>query len=236
VIPVCLIVSADPDHVAALQRDLKEHGLKLHAVPELASLRRMLAQWRFDAVLCDAEGAAAADVVEAVRALRRDQQAPIVVLAAPGNEELVIAALEAGATELIPRSTSARVIAVKLLRLIDLAAGASAEAPRAVSLGELHLDPRRAEAVFGDRVLRLTRGEFELLLLLATRSDRFVHRDTIMRTIGGAAVGESRRCADMHVCRIRRKLREAGAASLELETIYGRGYALRLRGVGEPAG
>jgi DNA-binding response OmpR family regulator len=35
----------------------------------------------------------------------------------------------------------------------------------------------------------------------------------------------------MHVCRIRRKLRDAGAASLELETVYGRGYALRLRSV-----
>jgi DNA-binding winged helix-turn-helix (wHTH) protein len=33
----------------------------------------------------------------------------------------------------------------------------------------------------------------------------------------------------MHVCRIRRKLRAAGASSLEVETIYGRGYALRLR-------
>jgi DNA-binding response OmpR family regulator len=74
-------------------------------------------------------------------------------------------------------------------------------------MGELHLDPLRGEAFFCDRVLRLTRGEFELLHLLATPSDRFVHRDTIMRTIGRDAAGESRRCADMHVCRIRRKLR-----------------------------
>ncbi len=54
-----------------------------------------------------------------------------------------------------------------------------------------------------------------------------------MRTLGRTgAGGESRRCADMHVCRIRKKLRQAGASSLELETIYGRGYALRLRGEG----
>ena len=227
--PVCLIVSTDFDHVAALQRALKEHGLRLYGVPDMASLRPMLAQWQFDAVLCDGEGSATADVNEAVRSLRRDQHAPIVVLASRGSEDVLISALEAGATELIPRSTSPRVIAIKLQRLIDLAAGASAEEPRAVSLGELHLDPRRAEAVFGDRVMRLTRGEFELLLLLATRSDRFVHRDTIMRTIGYAAAGESRRSADVHVCRIRRKLREAGASSLELETVYGRGYELRLR-------
>jgi DNA-binding response OmpR family regulator len=235
VIPLCLIVSTDPDHVAVLQRALKEHGVKLHGVPDLASLRPMLAQWRFDAVLCDAAGRAAADLDEAVRWLCRHQRAPVVVLDAAGDEDAEMAALEAGATELVARSTSPRVIAVKLQRLIALAAAASADEPRSVSLGELHLDPLRGDAMFRDRVLRLTRGEFELLLLLATRSDRFVHRDTIVRTVGRAAAGASRRCADMHVCRIRRKLREAGASSLELETVYGRGYALRLRDDEQPS-
>jgi two-component system response regulator RstA len=132
----------------------------------------------------------------------------------------------------VPRGTSPRVVAAKVQRLIDLAAGATVDEARTASLGELHLDRLRAEAIFADRVLQLTRGEFELLFLLATRADRFVPRDSIMRTIGRrAARGESSRCADMHVCRIRRKLRDAGAASLELETVYGRGYALRLRSV-----
>ena len=35
------------------------------------------------------------------------------------------------------------------------------------------------------------------------------------------------RSADMHVCRIRRKLRDAGATTLRIETVYGRGYCLR---------
>lgn len=228
-IPLCLIASDDADHVAALQRAFRERGLKLYGVAELASLRPMLAQWRFDAVLCDAEGRAAGEVDAAVRALRLDHQAPIVVLAARRGEDFLIATLEAGATELIDRNDSPSLVAVKLQRLIDLSTEVGAEEPRAVSFGELRLDPRRAEAAFGDRPLRLTRGEFDLLLLLATRSDRFVHRHTIMRTIGRSATGESGRCADMHVCRIRRKLREAGASSLDLETIHGRGYALRLR-------
>jgi DNA-binding winged helix-turn-helix (wHTH) protein len=32
----------------------------------------------------------------------------------------------------------------------------------------------------------------------------------------------------MHICRIRKKLRDAGAGSLRVETVYGRGYCLRL--------
>jgi two-component system response regulator CpxR len=234
--PLCLIVSADPVHVAALQRGLKGHGLKLHGVADPAEVAPMLAQWRFDAVLVDAQGRSALALDDAVRALRRAQRAPIVVLASAGSEESLIATLEAGATELVARTASPRLIALKLQRLIDLAAAAVDDVePRAVSLGDLRLDPRRAQAVFADRPLPLTGGEFELLLLLAARSDGFVHRDTIMRTLGRApSAGESRRCADMHVCRIRRKLREAGASSVELETVYGRGYALRLRDSAHP--
>ena len=229
-LPLCLLVSADSAYGSALQRSLKGFGMKLYGIADLAALTPILTQWRFDAVLCDAEGRTARELDDAVRSLRREQRAPIVVLASPGSDDGLIALLEAGATELIARTASPRLIALKLKRLIDLAAGASDAEPRAVSLGELRLDPRRAEAVFADRALPLTGGEFELLLLLAARSDSFVHRDTIMRTLGRAtAAGESRRCADMHVCRIRRKLREAGASSLEVETVYGRGYALRLR-------
>ncbi len=235
-LPLCLIVSADPAYVSALQRGLKDQRVKLHGVPDLAAVRPMLAQWRLDAVLCDADGSTAGELEGTVRSLRREQRAPIVVLATAANEEGLLAFLEAGATELIDRAASPRLIGLQLRRLVDLAADGGDDGaddpPRAVSLGGLRLDPRRAEAVFGDRPLPLTGGEFELLLLLAARADGFVHRDTIMRTLGRpSAAGESRRCADMHVCRIRKKLREAGAAStLELETIYGRGYALRLRG------
>ena len=32
----------------------------------------------------------------------------------------------------------------------------------------------------------------------------------------------------MHICRIRKKLRDAGAKSLRVDTVYGRGYCLRL--------
>ena len=55
-LPLCLILSADFDYVSALQRGLKSHGLKLYGIADVASLTPILAQWRFDAFLCDADG------------------------------------------------------------------------------------------------------------------------------------------------------------------------------------
>jgi two-component system response regulator CpxR len=235
-LPLCLVVSADSAHVATLQSGLRSHGLKLYPVADLAAMTPILGQWRFDAVLCDADGLAAEAVVATIRWLRREQRAPIVVLASAGPADAPLAALEAGATELIDKATSVQLIALKLQRLIELAADpAEAEPAGPVSLGELRLDPRREAAFYGDRPLALTGGEFELLLLLAARSGGYVHRGTIMQSLRRTgASGEPRRSADMHVCRIRRKLRDAGASSLALETIHGRGYALRLRGEPDP--
>jgi DNA-binding response OmpR family regulator len=223
------MVSADDAYAGRLQRELESRGFKLYGVRHLASAWAILRQWQFDLVLCDADGIGARGLDDTLESLRREQRAPIVVLSSPSREDDLIASLEAGATELIAKAASARLIAIKLRRLLDLAARPAEPEPPAVSLGELRLDARREEAVFRDRSLPLTGAEFELLLLLAGRPDGFVHRDTIMRTLGHATSGESRRSADMHVCRIRKKLREAGASSLALETVYGRGYALRLR-------
>lgn len=237
-LPLCLVVSADPAYASALQGSLRSHGLKLYSVGDLAATRPTLGQWRFDAILCDDDGSAVESVNSTVRFLRREQRAPIVVLASPGRADASVEALEAGATELIDKESSPRLIALKLRRLLELAAEPDEAAePGDVVLGELRLDPRREAAFYADRHLALTGGEFELLLLLAARSGGFVHRQTIMRTLGRAGPGgEPRRSADMHVCRIRRKLREARATSLALETIHGHGYALRLRANDVPAG
>ena len=227
-LPLCLVVSADPGCVPVLQSTLKSQVLRVFGIGDLAATRPILGQWRFDVVLCDAGLADAASVATTVRALRREQRAPVVVLAGRDRPELAIETLEAGATDLIDKESSAQLIALRLQRLIELAADPGVAAPRAVSLGELRLDPGRGQAVFRDRALTLTGGEFGLLMLLAARSDSLVHRGTIMRTLGRDGT-EPRRSADMHVCRIRRKLRDAGASSLALETIHGQGYALRLR-------
>jgi len=74
----------------------------------------------------------------------------------------------------------------------------------------------------------LTGSEFELLLLLAAGAGELVHRHSIGRTLRSGTAAQRRRSADMHICRIRRKLKAAGGERLEVVTVYGQGYLLRL--------
>jgi DNA-binding response OmpR family regulator len=228
-LPLCLIVAAGHDAPPTLNREFDGLGFKPYTVHSLASALGLIGQWEFDAVLIDADGRADS-LMQTLPELRDRSKAPIVLLSSDAGERRQIQALQGGATEVIVKPASAQLIAAKLHRLIDIArdqrAAAGDESRSAMRLGPLRLDPRRASAVVGETPLQLTSGEFELLLLLASQSGEFVHRDTIARTLGSN--GEGRRSADMHICRIRKKLRDAGATSLRVDTVYGRGYCLRL--------
>lgn len=229
-LPLCLIVAGGQEAQPMLGREFDGLGFKPYTVQSLASALGMIGQWEFDAVLVDADGRSDS-LLQTLPELRDRSNAPIVLLSSDAGERRQIQALQGGATEVIVKPASAQLIAAKLHRLVDMArdkraSGGTDEGRAAVRLGPLRLDPRRAAAVVGDTPLQLTGGEFELLLLLASQSGEFVHRDTIARTLGSN--GEGRRSADMHICRIRKKLRDAGGHGLRIDTVYGRGYCLSL--------
>ena len=84
--------------------------------------------------------------------------------------------------------------------------------------------------------LKLSSSPFEILLLLATRTGDSVHRQEIAERLRQGR-GDGSRSIDMHISRIRRRLREAGEDGLNIHTIFGRGYSLTYRDatVGGPA-
>ena len=77
-----------------------------------------------------------------------------------------------------------------------------------------------AIAVDGDAV-RLTRREFELLEYLVKNKNRVVSRDRLLERVWGYDKLVETRSVDVHVGRLRNKLR---SASCQIETVIGLGY------------
>jgi DNA-binding response OmpR family regulator len=75
-------------------------------------------------------------------------------------------------------------------------------------------------AVDGDPV-RLTRREFELLRYLVQNKNRVVSRDRLLERVWGYDRSVETRSVDVHVGRLRSKLRDA---SRQIETVIGLGY------------
>ena len=231
VLPLLLVITAHRVVCEPFRHELNAAGFKAYYVETLASALGVVAQWQFDAILLHSQGFDAA-LPHMLGRLRNDAGVPVLLVLDTGDEERQLQALEAGASQVLVEPTSMRIVAAQLRRLIDVSHQRLRHEAAEVRFGPLCLDPRRAAASVGHAPIALTGGEFELLLLLASRPGELVHRETIARTLGRAANADTRRSADMHICRIRRKLREAGGHGLVVETVYGRGYLLRM---GAPA-
>ncbi len=236
---LCLIVEADRALARTLQREFPAFGFKPCTVDSCDAALGMLRQWRFDAVLLDADGFGDG-YVHVLRKLHGKARGPVLLLSHAQDERGQLLGLESGATDIVPKPASSRLITAKLRRLIEVAGAGADDAPSEFTLGPLRIDVRRGWAGVAGASLELTAQQFELLLLLATRPGELVLRETMSRALR-SATSDGGRSADMHICRIRKKLNEHGAASLNLETVYGRGYRLCAPGSagqnahGEPA-
>jgi DNA-binding response OmpR family regulator len=177
-----------------------------------------------------------------LHALSGRTTAPILVVWSEDDDGRQIDALARGAAATVVKPASPRLVGARLKRLVEIARGLGPldddrpDARGAVVFGPLRLDASRAVATCAGRPIDFTTAEFAVVAMLAARNGGVVERETIVRTLvaegvgGGRAVRrDSHRSADMHVCRIRRKLEGAGAAAdgLRLATVHGRGYALR---------
>jgi DNA-binding response OmpR family regulator len=102
--------------------------------------------------------------------------------------------------------------------------------PLVVQLGELRIDRQRFEVKIRNIEVRLTPKEFELLWLLASESGRVFHREELIEQLWGPDVFIHSRAVDVHITRLRRKLKTASDSSI-IETVWGIGYRLKGREV-----
>ena len=91
-----------------------------------------------------------------------------------------------------------------------------------LQLGGLELDLARRTAAIDGKELSLTPKEFDLLTTFARFPNVVLDREQILDFVWGTSF-YALRTVDVHVARLREKLR---GASLRIETVWGTGYRL----------
>ena len=100
-----------------------------------------------------------------------------------------------------------------------------AEAHSSQNVGSCERTPE-TQAISAVQV-HLTTKEARLLQFLAENPGRIFSRDSLLKMIWGYADGVTSRTVDVHIQRLRKKLR--GNRALTIHTIFGRGYVLEHR-------
>jgi DNA-binding response OmpR family regulator len=202
---------------AAVQAERGDVGLDkaLHGGCDLVIL---------DLVLPGQEGLAV------LRELRRARPTlPIIIVTARGAEAERVRGLREGADDYVTKPFSIR----ELLARIDAVLRRSPERPadiRSLELPAGRVDLERQEVVFGDGArCSLSLREAELLRYLAANPCRIVSREELLSRVWGvSARSVETRTVDVHVARLRAKLRDADGEAAVLVTVRGKGYRLDL--------
>ena len=150
---------------------------------------------------------------------------PIIMLTARTSESDRVTGLDVGADDYITKPFSLRELAARVravLRRGRTEAGNGARTEAFVYRGKHLVADFDAVAIsVNGEAIRLTRREFELLRYLVENRNRVLSRDRLLERVWGYDRFVETRSVDVHVGRLRGKLREAGR---QIETVVGLGY------------
>jgi DNA-binding response OmpR family regulator len=147
---------------------------------------------------------------------------PIIMLTARTSENDRVVGLEIGADDYISKPFSLRELTARVRAVLRRIASERGGAATFVYQGKHLLADFDAVAVSVDgQAVRLTRREFDLLRFLVENRNRVLSRDRLLERVWGYEHSVETRSVDVHVGRLRGKLRTAGR---QIETVVGLGY------------
>jgi DNA-binding response OmpR family regulator len=164
------------------------------------------------------------DILREVRAVR--PTLPVIILTARGEEDDRVQGLRLGADDYVVKPFSVK----ELLARVEAVLRRSPERPsdiRQIRLPAGCADLDRCEVCFDDgQRVELSPREVELLRYLAGNADRAVSREEILSRVWRIdPIGLETRTIDMHIARLREKLRDDPAHPRVILTVRGKGYS-----------
>src|SRR5262245_23208433 len=227
-----VLVVEDEQHLAeGLRFNLEAEGYEADVVETgeraLALLRD--SSVRVDLVVLDVmlPGKDGFSVVAELRAER--SFVPVLILTARGRPEDVLKGFAAGADDYLPKPTELAILLARVGGLLRRSSWSRAPAPEEprhdrYSFNGRTIDFDRLELAVGDRVLKLTLMEANLLRYLIEHEGKAVSRKAMLEQVWGLREDTDTRAIDNFVVRLRRYIEAEPARPKHLLTVRGVGY------------
>lgn len=225
-----LIVDDDPGIRETLELYLGCRGYTISTACDGVEMRGRLAAEPIDLIILDLI-LPEENGFDLLRELRQTSQIPVILLTGRGEETSRIVGLEIGADDYIPKPFSAGELAARIGAVLRRAVRAEAPvegAPRKSLTGvfngwRIDASQRKLFSPEGKEV-KLTAGEFDLLMALATSPNRVMTRERILDYLGEDTSEIFDRAIDTRVTRLRGKIEPDPRNPSYIKTERGIGY------------
>lgn len=165
------------------------------------------------------------DGLEVCQKIRAENNVPIIMLSARGEELDKVLGLELGADDYVTKPFSPRELVSRVKA--NLRRGRmDTESEEIIRAGDLTIDPAARSVMRDGSEITLTLSEFEILAKLAKSPRRVFTRQELMDHLWKGTFYGDLRSVDVHVRHLRQKVEADPSNPVLIRTVRGVGYAL----------
>lgn len=218
--PHILVVDDDQRIRDLLGRFLQENGFRVTTSEHAEAARSNMRGLAFDMLVLDVmmPGESGLDFA---RALRNDQDIPILMLTARAEPDQRIEGLEIGVDDYLAKPFEPRELLLRIRNILSRHKR-TLSGKDSIRLGDFTFHVSRGELKHKGETVRLTERERDLLRQFAERPGTPISRLELARQ----GTDGSERAVDVQINRLRRKIEADPGNPVYLQTVRGKGYIL----------
>ena len=222
-----LVVDDEPDILAFITYNLKNHGYQIATAADGAEAVRAARTFLPDLILMDVmmpnkDGLSA---VRELRTLPDFERTAIILLTAMTGEKNEIEGLNTGADDYITKPIKTELLLTRIAAALRRVRKDDDDEVKQ-NFGDLEINKTKFTVIYKGQDITLAKKEFELLSLLTSKPGRVFLRHEILQRVWGTDVIVGDRTIDVHIRKIRQKV------GLDLiTTVKGVGYKFDPSGI-----
>ncbi|MDZ7794238.1 MAG: response regulator transcription factor [Spirochaetia bacterium] len=218
-----LVIDDETAIVTTVQAYFEREGYEVKSALEGLQALTIARTFKPDVVILDIM-LPGIDGLEVLRELRRNADPYIILLTAKTSEDDRIIGLKMGADDYVLKPFSPRELVARVQAIVRRQRKQSDNELEVLQSGEFSIDPSARRAWREGHELELTRIEFDLLLTLMENSGRVLSRNQLIEHVWGDEYFIEERVVDVHIRRLRNKMRFSEDDKEYITTVRGSGY------------
>ncbi|WP_455210852.1 response regulator [Kaarinaea lacus] len=226
--PHILVVDDDREIRDLLSQFLQKHDYMVTVAADGPAMWATLDQQSVDLIVLDLM-LPGDDGLTLCRKLRSQNDIPIIMLTALGDDTDRIVGLEMGADDYLPKPFNQRELLARIKAVLRRAPSATNQ-HTASNNTALHFEgwslnvSKRELHRFDNVLVPLTAGEYELLLAFLEHPQQVLNRDQLLDLTKGRTLMPFDRSIDVQISRLRRKIEKDSKNPVLIKTVRSGGY------------
>ncbi len=221
-----LVVEDEASLAKILKFDLETAGFLVKTALNGTEAYRLVQKESFDCLVIDWM-LPSMNGIELIKKLRAEKnKALFVMLTAKTSEFDAIEGLGSGADLFLKKPISNRELIAQIKALFGHFKDDKLTDTDLLSFGDIALDLKQYKAMIKEKVIELTKMEFDLLKFFIINKEQALSRDAILNSIWGFNYDGTTRIVDVHVYNLKKKLEKS---TCFFKPVRGVGYSLLLK-------